>query len=426
MAYKPLSHMGLWIMGLLLTLPLAANADLQGSLGCSSFTYETYGEDAHRELDLINRLSLRASNFAPAGLSLHFQGTWRGEMLFEDSEDPETRILRGYASIAPLSGLKASFGRQWLYAGVRTSMIDGAKLEYRLSGLRLTAYTGMESFSTEEDATFMDMSRMSDLYGLHLLKKGLPFGDLGLSLSGRATEDESEEAELRMGATLSRPGLFYELRYGDEKVYFSHLNLRRDLGEKLQLGITWNYRSNYQPDLAGSWILQYFEGEEWFAESISQDRNEFRAQLNFPCRMIDGARWNLALVEIFPAEGDRGDGLDLAFNKGALELGLRMQQGYRGDRMGFYGSYRKLLKPGTSLYASAGHMSYRYGNEELGEEYSEDDYSLSSRLGLDHACRRFPGLHFNFALEHLTNPRAEYELRFLAAARKDFSRGKED
>jgi len=242
-----------------------------------------------------------------------------------------------------------------------------------------------------------------------------------LGLSGARFKSEDEVLEQRIGVSLllSRVPfgrLAYEIRYETEssKLYFSHLRFAGRRGV-LDYGITWNLKQDYLvflPHYEDSWILREVAGEEWFADGVLGRRNELRAQLGFPCLALDGFRWNLAVVEIFPEDGDRGDGLDLALSGKGLAAGFRMQRGFRGDRTGFYGSYRRAVLPSTWLWVDFNRMAYKYGEESVQELAGTDDFSMASRLGLDHDCTRLP-LELRLIFESLTTPRAEYENRFI-------------
>nr|MBC8367580.1 hypothetical protein [bacterium] len=103
---------------LLLPAMGAGATEIQGRISSTSYIYETYGEDAHSELDLINRLAFDAKGLGHESLSLHLLGTFRGEMLHEDSDDPEMSFHRGYLKFAPSKLFKLSAGRQRVHGRV--------------------------------------------------------------------------------------------------------------------------------------------------------------------------------------------------------------------------------------------------------------------------------------------------------------------
>ncbi len=421
------------ILALLLLPGLASAVDIQGRLSSTSFVYETYGEDAHSELDHIARLAFDARGLGHDGISLHFLGTYRGEMLEDTSPDPEHNIYRGYLKFAPSPLFKLSVGRQWIYGGVGSSLLDGARLD--LNGGKigsLTLFTGSRELRDADGDTFPNFEDIDGVMGAHYRYYGLPLkGMLGLS-AARYTEEE-ELMEQRVGASLWLSDfplgtLAYEMRYEteSEKLYFSHLRLsgKKDVYD---YGITWNMKDGYLPLYSDSWIARRYYDEEWFAESVGQKRQELRVQAGFPCRAIDGFRWTAAVVEIFPEEGDRGDGLELTLAGKGLRAGFRMQRGYMGDRTGFFGSYRHKVLEDTWLWVDLNRMAYKYGDESISEQAVTDDYSMASRVGIDHYCTKLP-LELRLIFESLTTPRAEYENRFVGmiAYRFGTTHGEED
>jgi hypothetical protein len=412
---------------------LAGATEIQGRLSSTSYVYETYGEDAHSELDLINRLAFDARGLGHKSLSLHLLGTFRGEMLHEDSDDPEMSFYRGYLKFAPSKLFKLSVGRQWIYGGVGSSLLDGARLDLNGGKLgALTLFTGSRKLSDEDGDTFPNFEDIDGVMGAHYRYYGLPMkGMLGLS-AARYTEEE-ELLEQRVGASLwfgdfPLGSLAYEMRYETESemLYFSHLRLsgKKDVYD---YGVTWNMKEGYLPNYTDSWITQLVRDEEWFADGALSKRQELRIQAGFPCRAIDGFRWTAAVVEIFPEVGDRGDGFELSLAGKGLKAGFRMQRGYRGDRTGFFGSYRHKVLEDTWLWVDLNRMAYKYGDESISEQAVSDDYSMASRVGIDHYCTRFP-LELRLIFESLTNPRAEYENRFIGmvAYRFGTSHGEED
>jgi hypothetical protein len=72
-------------------------------------------------------------------------------------------------------------------------------------------------------------------------------------------------------------------------------------------------------------------------------------------------------------------------------------------------------------------MAYKYGDEDVSEQAVSDDYSMASRIGIDHICDRMP-LELRLIFESLSTPRAEYENRFIGmiAYRFGTSNGEED
>ena len=428
------SFIGVFSLLLLLLPAITAGAvDIQGRVSSTSFVYETYGEDPHKELDLINRLGLDVKGLGHESVSLHFLGTFRGEMLDENSTNPEMSIFRGYLKLAPSPLFKLSVGRQWVYGGVGSSLLDGARLDLNAGKLgALTVYSGSRTLRDADGDTFPNFEDLSGVMGAHYRYSSLPMGGL-LGLSVARFSEEDELLEQRVGASLliakfPLGRLAYEMRYETEtaKLYFSHLRLagKRNV---LDYGITWNFKDGYLPLYSDSWMTRQFYDEEWFAESIGQRRHELRAQVGFPCKIAPDFRWTAAIVEIFPEVGDRGDGLELSLTGKGLRAGFRMQRGYRGDRTGFYGSYRYAVLADTWLWVDLNRMAYKYGDEDVSEQAVSDDYSMASRIGIDHICDRMP-LELRLIFESLSTPRAEYENRFIGmiAYRFGTSNGEED
>jgi len=406
---------------------------VQGRLSSTSFVYQTAGDDAHRELDLINRLGWDALEIGHPSISLHFLGTLRGEMLNADSPDPRTKIYRGNVEFAPSRNFKFSLGRQWIYAGVGSALLDGARVDLKAGGLgSLTLYTGSRHLEDSGGDSFPNFSDFGSVLGGHYRYGSLPMGAI-LGLSAARFQENDQLVEQRLGASLMLPDLplgrlAYELRYETEssKLYLSHLRLTGKRGAT-SYGLTWNLKDGYLPFYSDSWIARRFYNEEWFADSVGRRRHEIRAQAGFPCRLNPHFRWTAAIVEIFPEKGDRGDGLELSLAGRGFRAGFRTQRGYRGDRNGFFGSYRRALRKNTWIWLDLNRQAYRYGDESISEQAVNDDYSMASRLGLDHDCRRFP-LELRLIFESLRTPQVDYENRFIGmiAYRFRSSNGQED
>ena len=410
-----------------------AAASLQGRVSSTSFVYETYDEEPQRELDLINRLAFDARELGHESVSLHFMGTLRGEMLGDDSEDPETRIFHGYLKIAPSPHLKLALGRQWIYAGVGSSLLDGARIDLKNPRLgALTIYSGSTRLADENGDTFPNFDNFGETMGAHYRYAALPMrGAVGLSAARMMEDDQLVEQRIGASLTLSEfplGKLDYELRYEteSEKLYFSHLRLARKHGA-LDFGLTWNLKDGYLPYYRDSWIVRMVRDEEWFADGAMNRRHELRAQADIPCFLAPDFRWSAAVVEIFPEVGERGDGLELSLAGKGLRAGFRMQRGYRGERTGFFGSARKSFWKGTWIWLDLNRMAYKYGDESISEQAVRDDYSMASRVGVDHVSSRFP-VELRLIFESLTTPRAKFENRFIGMIAYNFrtSNGEED
>ena len=72
-------------------------------------------------------------------------------------------------------------------------------------------------------------------------------------------------------------------------------------------------------------------------------------------------------------------------------------------------------------------MAYKYGDESISEQAVRDDYSMASRVGVDHVSSRFP-VELRLIFESLTTPRAKFENRFIGMIAYNFrtSNGEED
>ena len=129
--------------------------------------------------------------------------------------------------------------------------------------------------------------------------------------------------------------------------------------------------------------------------------------------------WLSPVDHFFPEEGDRGDGLELSLRGHGATAGVRVQRGYRGDRTGFFGNYRHEVLDGTWLWADLNRVAWNYGDEDISEQAVSDDYSMATRLGLDHRFADW-NLDLRMIFEVLTTPRAEYENRFIGMISWDF------
>lgn len=403
----------------------AGALDIDGRLSSSSFVSETYPDDQdeqERQWDLINRFSLNARQLGHNSLSLHWLGTHRGELLIEGIDKSRAKTYHGYLRVQPLRSSILTLGRQWVYGGVGSGRLDGARLQLAESRLgRLTLFAGTRGFLDPAGDSFegidKDAFNDSGIWGASYRSAPLP-GNLAFGLSAaRLFRAKIEEAE-RLGVyaswePLTRSKIEYEHRYdlGQEISYYHHLRLSHRPGA-WSTSLTWNRREGHPPSSDQSYIARYFRDRIWFTDSFSQLTDEIRGHFRWPCKLLKGWSGSIDILEIFPDGEDRGDGLQIGYSRPGYSFGYRLQRGFGGDQDGLYGGARYAVFDRTWIWLDLNKIYYRFGEiEDLEDEIVTDDESLATRFGVDALIPG--GIDITTAVEVLRNPRAEHEVRIL-------------
>jgi len=396
--------------------------ELDGRVTSSSFVYETFPPGQEKHWDFIQRVSLDARELGHPSLSLHWLGTHRGEVLEEGIGKSRARAYHAYLRFRPRPNALLALGRQWVYAGVGSGRLDGARLQLTDARLgRLTLFGGTRGFLDPAGDGFeglaTDAFDESGLWGAAYRSAALPAG-LGFGVSAARLFRGGEEEGRRLGLlALWRPrdsvALRYEHRYdlGQEVAYHRHLRLDYRFKQG-SASLAWNRREGLAPSADQSYIARYFQDRIWFTGNFLQLTDEVRAHMSQPCRLLPGWTINLHLIEVFPEGEKRGDGLSIGLSRPGYAFGYRLQRGFGGDQDGIYGKVRYELTDGVALWLDLNKVYYRYGEvDDLEDELVVDDESLATRLGLDATLAdRFD---VTTAVELLRNPRAEHQLRFL-------------
>ena len=440
---KPLPHWPLhaWALGLvgLLALGLGAEgaraARLDGRASSVSYISESYPPDEVTEWDLINRLSLNLRGLGHPGISVHWLGTHRGELLEQGLDKSRPRTYHGYLLLEPGHGLALAVGRQWIYGGVGSGRLDGGRLSLAHANLgRLVLFGGTRGFLARDSDGFEGFDAAafdaSGVWGAQILSRTLP-GRLSFAVSAARLFRANVEEGSRLGVLVNwRPGarslLRYEHRYelSESASYFQHL---RYLGRLARgsVSLTWNRRQSFPKAAEDSYILEKFGEESWFTRSFehSLDRrtDEIRADFTRPCKLLPRWNINLELLEIFPEDEDRGDGFGIGLSRPGYAFGYRLQRGFGGEQDGLYGELRQALGKRAWAWLELNKVFYRYGeDEDFEDERVIDDEALASRLGMDVLLGDFDG---TLAIEYLDNQRAGNQVRFLARLGYSFRQG---
>jgi hypothetical protein len=139
---------------------------------------------------------------------------------------------------------------------------------------------------------------------------------------------------------------------------------------------------------------------------------------------VESWKLRLDVIEIFPQDQDRGDGVALAVARKNISFGYRLQRGFGGDTDGFFASLRHQLLTGIWAWVDLNQVSYKFGGIDNGDEYLRDDKTLATRLGCD--LLLVDDLDLSVAFEYLNNPRAESEVRFLGRVGYRFHGGSQE
>lgn len=417
---------GLLLLVLTVMAGTASAVSVQGRISSTSYLFDPIGPpdnlDPATELDLINRLSLDVREVGHSALSVYMFGVWRGEVLNDGLDGSRGRLYRGHVRYSPSRRFSLTVGRQWAYGGVGSSQFDGAQLLWRPRFGQLVVFGGSRGhLNPDQDSVdcLCDSGwDESGIIGAFFRSKEIA-GKLSLGVSASRSMWHGEEESERLGflaswRPLARTSLFYEHRYelNQERSYFQHLRLNRLLARGGLVALTWNRREAYLPEYENSFIFQHFQNETWFPDAIDQTTQEIRGHLSLRPERLRGWRVAVEVLEIFPENQDRGDGLDISFDKGMVRFGYQARRGYRGKVDGFHGSLRHQLRERTRIWLDVNRITYRFEYEGLPEVDPASRFTVASRLGLDHSLTN--GLDFTVAAEALDNRDAKYEVRFLA------------
>jgi hypothetical protein len=402
--------------------------EITGRLNSSSYIFETFSDaqgEQEVEVDQLLRLGLDFKQLGHPDLSLSTLQTLRNHPPDASGVDLQLRSYRAVLHYRPDRPYSLSFGRQWVSAGVGSGLVDGLSLRWKRASLgRLTLFAGTRAFLNSVEDSFEgfdgDAFDTSGSWGFHYLSPSLPHG-LNLSLSASRRFRDGREEDRRFGTQLNwaaREGsrLSYDARIdmARESLYYQRLILNQRVGEG-RAQFSWTFREAPATDMqSDSWILNYFGDssrlERWYLTTFDHSTQELRITMDRPCKLIEGWRVRVEILELFPEDEDRSDGFSLGLRKRNYSVGYRLQRGYGGDRDAFYGSYRRELGELGTVWLELNQVYFRYGDESL-EETNVDDSALVSRLGFD---RRFADrFDLRTAVELLNNPRADSEIRLL-------------
>ncbi len=413
-----------WLGGQL-TNDVASATVIDGRLSAIGYLHDPITTpavpDPSEELDLISRLSLDIREIGSPAWSVYFFGAMRGEVLDPGLSGLKSHLYRGHVQFAPSRRLRVRAGRIFTSGGVASNLADGAELVLRGSYGYVVGFAGTRGWLNPEGYQFDNWSKSGwDQSGIASVYYKSPniADQLALGVSWARTMWAGAEESERVGLLVDwRPtralNLFYEHRHGlvQKVAYYQHLHL----GYRFNTGnaaLIWNRREGYHPAYENSYIFRRFESESWFYEAMGRVVNELRAHLFLQPRSWRGWRVSLDLVELFPENQERGDGLDVWVGKGVLRLGYRGLRGYRGLQDGFYGDVSWRVDPRTRLWFELNRISYRYIYEGLPVDDTERHATVASRLGAEYDAGS--GWWLSLIGEALDYPGVNYDLRLLA------------
>ncbi len=377
--------------------------------------------DPSTEMDFISRLSLDVREIGNHAWSAYFFGAMRGEVLDAGFSSMKSHLYRGHLQYEPSRRFLASVGRVWVNGGVASSLVDGAQVRWRDRYGHLVAMAGTRGYRDPNGDTMHSWSnsgwKQSGIVSLFYRTPQLG-GKVKLGGSWARTMWGGAEESERVGFLVDwrpqqRLRLFYENRYElNQKVPY-YQQLRGDYHFRTGMtSLAVNRREGFVPAYESSYIFQRFQSETWFPEAIGRTFHEIRAHLFLRPESWRGWRVSLDLVELFPENQRRGDGLDAWVGKGVLRLGYRGMRGYRGLQDGIYGSLSWYVNPRTRLWSELNRISYRFDYEGLPVENKTRHYTVATRFGADYSLPN--GWWFSGVLEALDHPGVNYDVRFLA------------
>ena len=411
----------------------AAGPEVRGSV---SAVYENLGDGSDSGLSaagadsrLLERLRVDALQLAPG---IDFHGTvslrqWQGG---ERDGENATRLSQSFFEYRARNeltrfGLRA--GRQWMYEGGTSGILDGASMSWTGREAGMKAFLG--SRSADDD---LDRSQWPDR-----LESSRWWGISGRVMPSRQLELTSGYSEIRRfdvntrellsaGAGIRiRPDLRIrgEVRYDMVPDYALSRTLRATWRPDARREL-WMEAARKRPDLEPTSFLARFR------DLVDHDRDELRlgGRWTLPRDVgvsgavsgVDhrsaspapstGTAWNARDSEHWSIDATTG------FSWRGQSVGYWGSWGYGGARNAFFGAVGRDVHPKVRLGVEANLLDYRYGNAEFVE-----DEAAAYRGRIDVKLDALTRLRFD--VELLDNAVSSSDLRFLVRATRGFRFG---
>lgn len=376
--------------------------ELNGRVSADLYSYQGSDQDHLRPYlrfwgDMLAWRSLEGRS-----LRLHTSLRWTSDFADKRSSDPSVFVYDAYAHVrgAP-SGTDLYLGRQFVYTGVGSALMDGGRVHYRYKEwIRLKVFGG-SAVSSE------DPERVRSV-GDHLVVGGrvdfAPHRVTTVGLGWMLKRRDGRQSDHRVG--VDAVGLF-----GSSEVYGrTSFNVAdRRLSEILA-------RTMWRP---GAW---YFSAEYVWREPFISSNSIFA--------IVDFSRYQLGRVEarrrawrqvsvVAHAQGYRSGGEDswragIGFATSAASLSWFHQTGYGGDNDGVSGHLNHRLRDGLTGHITANLYRYRVQHEQV-----ERSDAYASTVGL--RWRAGGGITVLAEAQYLRNAVSEDDVRGLLRISKRFS-----
>lgn len=384
--------------------PPVSGFELTGRLSSDFYGYEEAGIEHLRP-----HLGLRSTVTAWRGqrrgqLSFHSSLRWRSDLSNQLQGDPQTFVYEAYARLKDMpKGTLVAIGRQYVYSGLSSTLIDGTRIKFRVGGrFEVSAYGGSR------------VSRVNPEKSYTLDKRG--------SYGGRFTYAFPQAFRVGLAWVLDKSygevsnhklGLDVEKRFAEVNLFtrVAYDTPNRRLSDIIA-------RVGYRP---GSWRLS----AEYAWRYPSVNLNSLFSLIDYDRR--SELRFNLSRtvwrrLALFTRStvrlnaGEKTWSGSIGLRATDYHIAWRFQDGDGGQRSGLTGFLRWRCHTSLELYASADLSRYRVQPEQI---ELNDAYSAALGIRWEHDS----GLRAGLEGQYLRNAVATTDYRVLLRVSKSFALG---
>jgi hypothetical protein len=376
--------------------------ELNGRLSSDLYTYEQNGQSHVRphlgvRTNLIGWRSPDSKSF-----SFHTYFRWRTDLSDKLATDPRMFVYHSYFRVSGvIKRTDLYLGRQFVYCGVGSALLDGARIRLKPSGKLQLDLFGGSTVASQDPEKIRSFSDFGSLGGRMAIR---PCPSFGLGLNWMLGKRDGQVSYNRLGLDGEKTSGQFQL-YGRTSYNVS----ARRLAEILTR-ISYPHRG---------W---YFSGEfDWHEPSVPENSLfsliDFQYYQEIRLNVQRSVLPNLTVVsqlELGLLEGEDSWRTTLGVRTSFYGISLHHKGGYGGDNDGVSGFLNLQLNRQWEIFATAN--LYRYRVQEEQEDRSE---SYASSLGL---IRRFGrGVTARAEGQYLRNAVQKDDARFLIRLAKVFS-----
>ncbi len=415
----------------------ASGVRLQGSSATAAYLQQVAkggtGDEFENRTRVFERLRFDLTDVAGPQLSFHGFLTARNDVSNQSIGDTRARLYRGYLQYRSVPVQKdvlrydARIGRQWVSAGVGSGTVDGAFVQLDRPGWGgITAFGGTLGADAREQWRLDEPKDSRRLGGELRLRPRIgdaiePEGAFSIAYTRRHDIDESQRLGGRASLRIRRQlRLYSEVRHD--------LLLDRTYGNaagveflKPSRGLrAWAEYNRRTPALPATSYFAFFD-----TRPVSELRGGIGFGIGGPYRLgFDFARSDFKRVT--PTAGDatrtrskvdRSNSYRLTAQRGAIQIGGRIQSGFGGDRSGLVVSAMQDFGERLSVNVDLGFETYDYGPTGI-----EDNGVASGILAATYSLA--PDTKITAQVEGLNNRDLKQDVRLLARVDQRFRLGR--